>query len=295
MKIFLSHCSRDKPLLREIRQFLPKFLSLWIDEIEIPYGANLSYSIKTAIQKKTDLLVIFLAPEAVESDWVKRELKWALEREKKEKRNFIIPVLLNKKCWEKVPRNFKQRKYIPFEDYTLDNVEAFSKRLYNELFSYFLQSIEFLSEYELENRRVKASEIARYIKNDQSTAIGNEVLTKKLLKEIISNIDPLNRILLLALYELMFVSPSDINFRRQLEERRYLSIEFDVPNLGYWVHKIDWISKSSVFSKLNSEYKLGDKQFLVKDVFMNGINKLSDSEREKLFYGIKIMHISPEG
>lgn len=280
--------------MREIQKLLPSFLCFWIDEIEIPYGTYLSFSIKTAIQKNTDLLVIFLTNEAVASEWVKKELRWAIEREKIEKRNFIIPVLLNRECWNKLPQTFQQRKYILCNDFTLDGINSFSKKLYNELFSYFLKGIELIPDDELLKRKKRASEIAREIHNDQSKAIGNEVLNKTKLEEIISFIDPLNKILLLFLYELSFGKYANMFTIQQLDRMGWLSFEFEVPKIGIWVHKISMASMNLCFRELTFDYGLGDNNFFVRDIFLNEIKNLSDSDRKRIFIGMKIIRILQE-
>jgi len=46
MKIFFSHSSRDKPLVREIQKSLPEHIKSWIDEKELLIGDDLKDSIK---------------------------------------------------------------------------------------------------------------------------------------------------------------------------------------------------------------------------------------------------------
>jgi hypothetical protein len=42
MQIFLSHSSRQKPLVREVMRNLPEYLGLWIDEQKLLFGDNQS-------------------------------------------------------------------------------------------------------------------------------------------------------------------------------------------------------------------------------------------------------------
>lgn len=94
MKIFFSHSSRDKALLRELRDCLPPWLTAWIDEDELRFGEDLEVSLKGAIDDQTDYLVLFVGHEAFASPWVRREVEWALQREKALGRVLVLPVLL---------------------------------------------------------------------------------------------------------------------------------------------------------------------------------------------------------
>lgn len=76
MKIFFSHSSRDKALLRELRGYLPPWISSWIDEDELLFGSGLDASLKRAIDEEADYVVLFLGHEALNSKWVKREVDW---------------------------------------------------------------------------------------------------------------------------------------------------------------------------------------------------------------------------
>jgi hypothetical protein len=50
------------------------------------------YLTGTPSKKRRDFVVIFLGKEAVASEWVKRELLWALESEKNIGRVLVLPV-----------------------------------------------------------------------------------------------------------------------------------------------------------------------------------------------------------
>lgn len=143
MKIFFSHSSRDKPLIREIRSNLPKRIKGWLDEIEMIGGDSIEDNLKKAITDEADLLVIFLSMEAVESEWVKKELNWALKHEAKIGHEFVIPVLLEKSAWERVePVKFRTRKYLECTDFTENGVKAFSSHLSDHLFAWLDRYLE---------------------------------------------------------------------------------------------------------------------------------------------------------
>ena len=136
MKVFLSHSSRDKALVREIRSQLPDRVKTWLDEDELLVGQDLKISIKSAIQEDADFVVIFLGKEAVGSEWVKRELEWSLEREKNIGRVFVLPVLLDD-VWDMVePAEFRNRLYIKCLDQSEDAVRGVARKLSDNIFSW---------------------------------------------------------------------------------------------------------------------------------------------------------------
>ena len=58
MRIFFSHSSRDKALLRELRGYLPPWISSWIDEDELLFGSDLDTSLKRTIDEDVDYVVL---------------------------------------------------------------------------------------------------------------------------------------------------------------------------------------------------------------------------------------------
>lgn len=137
VRIFFSHSSRDKPLIREIRRNLDSVneIYFWIDERELVVGSGLQSSLKNAISQDTDLVIIFIAQEFITSPWLKRELNWALARERELKRTFILPVLIDKHIWEKIePKNFRERVYIAGDDFTESGVKKLSDDIKKEIF-----------------------------------------------------------------------------------------------------------------------------------------------------------------
>lgn len=85
-RFFLSHKSKDKPLMKTFRNGL-KFLGYqtWLDEDDIPMGARLTAAFKAAIEK-CDCFIVWLNEEYFESSFCKAELLYAKEQEK-----IIIP------------------------------------------------------------------------------------------------------------------------------------------------------------------------------------------------------------
>jgi hypothetical protein len=140
MKIFLSHCSRDKSLVREFRDLLPRFLDTWLDEDRLSWGESIPADLKATIQSGVDFLIIFLDKEALRSAWVKQELEWAIEREKELKRTFVLPVLLEAIAAEDLPPGFSERLYLRLADFNRASVEALANGATIQLFRLIAES-----------------------------------------------------------------------------------------------------------------------------------------------------------
>jgi len=143
MRIFLSHSSHYKPMLRELRAKLPEHINAWIDEDRLLVGDNLSNSLQNAITKETDFVVLFVDEQAMQSPWVKREVEWALGVEQSIGRTFVLPIVLDSQAWERFePAEFKKRKYISCRDFTQNGIEALAQNLSGQLFAWLSRDLE---------------------------------------------------------------------------------------------------------------------------------------------------------
>lgn len=143
MKIFLSHSSNHKPLVREVKRYLPEHINLWLDEKDLLIGDKLETSIQNAIEYVSDFVVIFLDGASISSEWVKKELEWALQKEKELDRTFVLPILLEKNSWERIePKEFCSRKYLACFDYSESNIRELSNNLISELFALLSREID---------------------------------------------------------------------------------------------------------------------------------------------------------
>lgn len=140
MKIFLSHQSRDKALVREFSQQLPDFLTKWIDEDSLSWGDSLKTSLNTAIKIESDFLIAFIAKSTLESDWVRQELEWALEREATLGRAFILPILLGDVDIASLPSELSDRLALKLHDYSKLSVESLAKNATERLFKLIVDS-----------------------------------------------------------------------------------------------------------------------------------------------------------
>jgi len=140
MRIFLSHRSRDKALVREFRGMLPHFLSTWLDEESLSWGDSFPAELRTTIQSGVDFLIIFLDKDALSSKWVKQELEWAMQRERELKRTFILPILLEEVAPENLPAGFSERLFLRLGDFSHAAVEDLAKRATLKLFQLVVES-----------------------------------------------------------------------------------------------------------------------------------------------------------
>ena len=173
MRIFLSHRSRDKALVREFRSLLPRFLDTWLDEDSLAWGDSFPAELKRSIQSGVDFLIIFLDNDALRSEWVKQELKWAIEREKELKRTFVLPILLEEVASEILPPGFSERLYLRLSDFTRASVESLANRVTLRLFQLVLESFSGL---QLEiPRRESLSAIRDQLSAGQARLLGHIV------------------------------------------------------------------------------------------------------------------------
>ena len=92
-KVFLSHSSIDKPFVRRVRRALAPFgTASWLDENEMFPGDPMWKTIVNGI-KDSDRALVFVTEDSQKSDWVKKEVRQFLLKEKAEKQTCIIPVL----------------------------------------------------------------------------------------------------------------------------------------------------------------------------------------------------------
>ena len=96
--VFLSHTHSDKPFARRLAVDLRRQGHIvWIDEAEIDIGESLIEKIREGIDQ-VDYLIAVLSKKSTQSEWVKRELDLASNREIDEQRVIVLPLLLENVC-----------------------------------------------------------------------------------------------------------------------------------------------------------------------------------------------------
>lgn len=165
MRIFLSHTSRHKPLVREVKNHLPQDIRPWIDEKDLFVGENISDGIKNVIEKHTDFVIIFVDSHAVSSEWVKQELQWALEYEQKLGRTFVLPVVLDREAWDRIePEELRKRKFLECVDFSEEGIKTLANGLIFQLVSWAGRDLAQAQKQPLESSLKLIDEADRYLK-----------------------------------------------------------------------------------------------------------------------------------
>lgn len=142
MKIFLSHGSHQKPLIREIISFFPKNISNWLDENDLLFGDDLSNSLEYAIKSDVDYVLLFLDNKSAHSPWVKKEINWALEKQQQIARNFLLVVLTEVCDNLEVLPHINSRKYIKLDGFSERDIKNVANEISSELFSLICRDLE---------------------------------------------------------------------------------------------------------------------------------------------------------
>jgi hypothetical protein len=94
--VFLSHSHADKPFARKLAADLRLAgHAVWIDEAEINIGDSLVLKIREGLDQ-VDFVAAIISSHSVNSEWVTRELDIASNREMKEKRVVVLPLVVEK-------------------------------------------------------------------------------------------------------------------------------------------------------------------------------------------------------
>jgi hypothetical protein len=92
--VFLSHSNKDKPFTRRLASDLRKSgHSVWFDEAEINIGDSLVAKISDGL-REVDFVAAILSTASIESAWVQKELEIASNREIREKKVVVLPIII---------------------------------------------------------------------------------------------------------------------------------------------------------------------------------------------------------
>lgn len=214
MKIFLSHCSERKPIVREFIKELPDFLHTWLDEKNLTWGETFPEKIEKIITVEVDFLIVFFDENWHNSEWVKQELEWAIQREQKLKRIFILPILLPKADIDSLPSGFSDRLRLSLSDWEAKSVRQLAKNAVEQLFKLVVES------YAGEHRKRKKQQIGQ-------SQISIERLPEKLKDESIS--------ILMALSKAKFESKTVLTSKEELSKL----VDLDASIIDYHIRKLE--------------------------------------------------------
>ncbi|HJZ94697.1 MAG TPA: toll/interleukin-1 receptor domain-containing protein, partial [Gemmataceae bacterium] len=94
--VFLSHSSTDKFFARKLAEKLKSHgVQVWMDEAEPRVRDSLVDRISGAI-KESDFVAAVLSHNSVRSNWVRQELRVAMDRELHGRRVDVVPIVIDK-------------------------------------------------------------------------------------------------------------------------------------------------------------------------------------------------------
>lgn len=144
MKIFLSHASPFKPVVRAMAKHFPAHVDYWLDQDEIYAGTDFPIKIKNAILFESDFFVVFVDASALNSLWVAKEVALALQKEDLLERSFVIPLVFGESLdgLEKIGLS-KDRHIILVDKYASgSDLKNAAKKLMDAIFAHASVIIE---------------------------------------------------------------------------------------------------------------------------------------------------------
>lgn len=107
--VFISHSSRDKPIVRRLAGDLAAAgIQAWVDEAEIRIGDSLLEAISAAIDR-SDYVLVVLSKNSVRSEWIQREVEQALAQEIDQKKPVLIPIVVDD---VELPHFLRGKRYV---------------------------------------------------------------------------------------------------------------------------------------------------------------------------------------
>ena len=143
MQIFLSHSSKQKPLIREVKSYFPSHLNAWLDEEKLLFGDSVPKTLEETIKRDSDYVLLFIDRNAAESGWVYKELHWALQAEKDSERIILLPIVVEDEALGKMLSDeIKDRKHLRLDSFRSDGVKTLAERIVTELFALICRDMQ---------------------------------------------------------------------------------------------------------------------------------------------------------
>ena len=114
MKIFLSHSSKDKKIVKRIKEDLSSHgYKTWLDDEDIPFGSSIVEQIEKGLTE-CNILIVFLSLNSVLSKWMQSEWQVQFFRQVNESKTRILPILLTN-CT--IPPLLSNIRYLDFRQH----------------------------------------------------------------------------------------------------------------------------------------------------------------------------------
>jgi len=119
--VFICYSRMDEEFVLKLAKNLKlQGVPVWLDQWDIPIGANWNRTIERALNECTGILVV-LSPSSVDSDEVQSEWLSALDEKK-----FVVPILYQP-C--RIPFRLKLIQYIDYTSQSLDDEKSLEQIL----------------------------------------------------------------------------------------------------------------------------------------------------------------------
>ncbi len=132
----MSHSSRQKLFVKELRRHLPASADLWIDERELRVGSCIESELENAIRQNSDFFILVVNSDANASEWVTKEIGWAIQREKESGQTFLLPIVVEPGAWNVADLRIRDRKFLTLQDFTDESIAAVGRALTSEIFDW---------------------------------------------------------------------------------------------------------------------------------------------------------------
>jgi len=119
---FISHSSLDMPFVRRLGDRLQgQGIDVWLDDVQLKAGDVLTATISLALEQH-DFVIVVLSKASLASAWVRKEMMLAVKRSSRKHLATLVPVLLERKAANRLPRMLRDTKYVDFSDHRMFEV-----------------------------------------------------------------------------------------------------------------------------------------------------------------------------
>lgn len=136
---FISYCSKDAEFVKYLKERLRgELISTWLDCDNIVHGRQLTAQIENAISKH-ERLIIILSQNSLESDWVKKEIAEALEKDPKSLYPIRITSVAEIQKHDFIWNTFKD---VPILDFEFDPQHEVVDAAFEDSFKKLIKSLK---------------------------------------------------------------------------------------------------------------------------------------------------------
>jgi len=202
IKIFLSYSTQIQKLAQDIKAEWDKYgLNTWLDIETIKELDPIWDKIKKGIDE-SNFFVVLIDKNAIDSDWVKREVEYALKKEQEIRRLFVIPILIEEIDKKDLTNSFGQlynnRRFISINE---NNNKYIAQRVVVAILNWFIEKFDSKNNIlpnqvmEIQNVLLKGffdskffQDIRFVLYNSNIDNSSKEVILKTIIKDILKDL-----------------------------------------------------------------------------------------------------------